>query len=56
MGLVLRVGLAAVFVVAGVAKLRDPAGAQRTVGGVGVPPGYALVRCIGELSVAVVPP
>ena len=24
--------------------------------GVGVPPGYALVRCIGELSVAVVVP
>jgi uncharacterized membrane protein YphA (DoxX/SURF4 family) len=37
--LVVRVALAAVFAVAGVAKLRDPQGAQRTVGGVGVPEG-----------------
>ena len=35
--IVLRVALAAVFAVAGVAKLRDPQGAQATVGGVGVP-------------------
>ncbi|HUR77000.1 MAG TPA: MauE/DoxX family redox-associated membrane protein [Acidimicrobiales bacterium] len=35
--LVLRLALAAMFVVAGVTKLRDRAGAQQSVAGVGVP-------------------
>jgi uncharacterized membrane protein YphA (DoxX/SURF4 family) len=54
--IVVRVFLAAVFAVAGVAKLRDPHGAQATVGGVGVPAGarrgvaFALSAC--ELAVA----
>ena len=56
MTLVLRVGLAAVFAIAAVAKLRDPQGAQRTVGGVGVPaslrPFVAFVLSAIELAVA----
>ena len=54
--IVLRVALAAVFAVAGVAKLRDPQGAQRTVGAVGVPAGaraaVAFVLSAVELGTA----
>jgi uncharacterized membrane protein YphA (DoxX/SURF4 family) len=54
--LIVRVALAAVFAVAGVAKLRDPHGAQRTVGAVGVPvgvrPAAAFGLCVAELAVA----
>ncbi|HVT76719.1 MAG TPA: MauE/DoxX family redox-associated membrane protein [Acidimicrobiales bacterium] len=52
---VVRVGLAAVFVVAAVAKLRDPEGARRTVGAVGVPrayqPAIAFLLSCAELAV-----
>jgi uncharacterized membrane protein YphA (DoxX/SURF4 family) len=51
-----QVALAAVFAVAGVAKLRDPQGAQATVGGVGIPvaarPAVAFVLSAVELGVA----
>jgi uncharacterized membrane protein YphA (DoxX/SURF4 family) len=54
--LVVRGALAAVFAVAGVAKLRDPQGAQRTVGGVGVPAGLrplvATILSAVELGVS----
>jgi hypothetical protein len=54
--IVLRLFLAAVFAVAGVAKLRDPAGARATVGGVGVPaglrPSVAFGLSVVELAVA----
>jgi uncharacterized membrane protein YphA (DoxX/SURF4 family) len=51
-----RVFLAAMFVVAGVAKLRDPQGAQATVGGVGVPASWrasiAFALSVVELATA----
>jgi uncharacterized membrane protein YphA (DoxX/SURF4 family) len=54
--IVVRVALAAVFAVAGVAKLRDPQGAQATVGGVGVPAAarasVAFALSAAELGVA----
>jgi uncharacterized membrane protein YphA (DoxX/SURF4 family) len=54
--IVVRVALAAVFAVAGVAKLRDPQGAQATVGGVGVPKSLrastAFALSVVELGVA----
>ena len=54
--IVVRVLLAAVFAVAGMAKLRDPHGAQATVGGVGVPvvarAGVAFALSVCELAVA----
>ena len=53
---IVRVALAAVFAVAGVAKLRDPQGAQATVGGVGVPaalrPAVAFGLSVVELATA----
>jgi uncharacterized membrane protein YphA (DoxX/SURF4 family) len=53
---VVRVLLAGVFALAGVTKLRDPVGAQATVGGVGVPAALrrpvALALCQFELGVA----
>ena len=56
LALVVRVGLAAVFAVAGIAKLRDPHGAQSTVGAVGVPAAWrasaAFVLSAVELGTA----
>jgi uncharacterized membrane protein YphA (DoxX/SURF4 family) len=54
--LFVRLGLAGVFVIAGVAKLRDRDGAERTVGGVGVPVSLrapvAFLLSVVELGVA----
>jgi uncharacterized membrane protein YphA (DoxX/SURF4 family) len=56
LALAVRLALAAVFAVAGVAKLRDPHGAQSTVGAVGVPaalrPTAAFVLSALELGTA----
>ena len=54
--LIVRVALSVVFAVAGVMKLRDPVGAQQTVGGVGVParfrPTVAFLLSVVELASA----